>query len=72
MIIVTKINEITNSDAFGAFSWVGEPLKKLNLIYGWNGSGKTTISRVCSFLERRAVYPRDLESVDFVQNRVQC
>ena len=33
--------------------------KRFNLIYGWNRSGKTTISRVFSSCEKRCVYDKD-------------
>ncbi len=59
------IKEIKNTDAFDVFNWLGDDLKKYNLIYGWNGSGKTTISRVFSFLEKRQVHQKDLASIEF-------
>lgn len=38
-----------------------------NLIYGWNYSGKTTLSRLMSTLERKAL-PTDLAAFNFVLN----
>lgn len=38
-----------------------------NLIYGWNYSGKTTLSRLVSTLERKAL-PADLAAFNFVLN----
>lgn len=61
----TKIREIKNLDAFDSFAWNGKDLKRLNLIYGWNGSGKTTVSRIFNFLERREIHIPDFASVDF-------
>ncbi|MDD5032695.1 MAG: AAA family ATPase [Candidatus Pacebacteria bacterium] len=64
-MIVKKVKEIKNVDAFDSFNWLGDDLKKHNLIYGWNGSGKTTISRLFNFLERKAIHIPDLTSVEF-------
>lgn len=60
-----RIKEIKNTDAFDVFNWLGDDLKKYNLIYGWNGSGKTTISRVFNFLERKTVHIPDLSLIEF-------
>ncbi|MDP3785103.1 MAG: AAA family ATPase, partial [bacterium] len=60
-----RIKEIKNTDAFDGFHWLGDDLKKYNLIYGWNGSGKTTISRVFNFLERKEVHIHDLSAIEF-------
>ncbi len=60
-----RIKEIKNTDAFDVFNWAGDDLKKYNLIYGWNGSGKTTISRVFNFLERKEVHIKDLTAIEF-------
>lgn len=62
---VKRIKEIKNVDAFDSFSWAGDDLKQYNLVYGWNGSGKTTISRLFNFLERKAVHIPDLASIEF-------
>jgi len=60
-----RIKEIKNTDAFDVFSWTGEDLKIYNLIYGWNGSGKTTISRLFNFLERKVIHIADLSTIEF-------
>src|SRR3989344_6601195 len=60
-----RIKEIKNTDAFDGFNWLGDDLKKYNLIYGWNGSGKTTISRIFNFLERKAIHILDLKAIEF-------
>src|SRR5206468_3677041 len=54
-----------NTDAFDTFSWLGGDLSRYNLIYGWNGSGKTTISRLFNFLERKTIHMPDLSTIDF-------
>lgn len=60
-----RIKEIKNTDAFDAFHWTGNDFKKFNLIYGWNGSGKTTISRIFNFLERKNIHIPDLSAIEF-------
>lgn len=60
-----RIKEIKNTDAFDVFNWVGDDLKKYNLLYGWNGSGKTTISRIFNFLERKVIHIPDLSTIEF-------
>ena len=65
MNTITKIREIKKSGAFDSANWIGSDLKKLNLIYGWNGSGKTTISRLFSFLERKKIHLPDLSEIEF-------
>lgn len=63
--MIKKVKEIKHIDAFDSLVWLGGDLKKYNLIYGWNGSGKTTISRLFNFLERKAVHIPDLASIEF-------
>ncbi|MDD5069036.1 MAG: AAA family ATPase, partial [Candidatus Pacebacteria bacterium] len=50
-----KIKEIMDSDAFDSFDWKGPDFRRYNLIYGWNGSGKTTTSRIFRSIECGAV-----------------
>jgi len=64
-MILKRIKEIKNIDAFDFFTWLGDDLKKHNLIYGWNSSGKTTISRMFNFLERKTIHIPDLTSIKF-------
>ncbi|GAB1366514.1 AAA family ATPase [Candidatus Cloacimonadaceae bacterium] len=51
--MIEKIEMIKNYEAFKEFSWNAsvESFKQFNLIYGWNGSGKTSLSRVFKLLE---------------------
>lgn len=46
--MIIKISKLANFGIFHDFSWGKElpEFKKFNLIYGWNRSGKTTISRI--------------------------
>jgi wobble nucleotide-excising tRNase len=63
--MINKIKEIENIDAFDSLEWSATELKRYNLIYGWNGSGKTTISRVFSFLEKKDIYLPEYQSIEF-------
>ena len=50
--MITKINKIINFGIYKNFSWNGiSNFKKKNLIYGWNYSGKTTLSKLFQNLE---------------------
>lgn len=52
--MITKINKITNFGIYKKFYWNGlNDFKKKNLIYGWNYSGKTTISKLFENIEFR-------------------
>lgn len=62
---IKRISAIKQIDAFDSFNWLGGDFKKYNLIYGWNGSGKTTISRLFSFLERKIIHIPDLATLEF-------
>ncbi len=64
-IMINKIKEIKNIDAFDSFSWQADDFKRYNLIYGWNGSGKTTVSRLFSFLEKRRIELPEYKSIEF-------
>ena len=57
-MLITKIVRLKNFGIFHDFSWKTElsEFKKFNLIYGWNRSGKTTISRIFASCEKKCVY----------------
>ena len=59
--MVIKISKLKNFGIFHDFSWkIDLPeFKKYNLIYGWNRSGKTTISRVFASCEKKCTYDKD-------------
>ncbi len=63
--MITRANKLTSFGIFRDFVWKADvpDFKKFNLIYGWNRSGKTTISRCFSACERRSTlfhqYPAD-------------
>ncbi len=52
---ITKINRIRGYRSFRDFAWPPnlEPFARFNLIYGWNGSGKTALSDLFRNLETR-------------------
>ena len=60
-MIITKVSSLKKFGIFRDFSWNKElpEFKKFNLIYGWNRSGKTTLSRVFASCEKKCVYNED-------------
>jgi len=48
MLIVKKITKLKNMGVFVNYSWTSDlpEFKKYNVIYGWNGTGKTTLSKM--------------------------
>lgn len=52
---ITKISRMRNCRVFHDFMWPAElhAFGDFNLIYGWNGTGKSTISHIFRCLERR-------------------
>lgn len=59
--MITKISKLKSFGIFHDFSWKTElpEFKKFNLIYGWNRSGKTTISRIFASCEKKCVYDEE-------------
>jgi wobble nucleotide-excising tRNase len=63
--MITKINKIKDFGVFKNFSGASLPeFKTFNLIYGWNYSGKTTLSRVFKCLEKGQIH-EDYKSATF-------
>ena len=52
---ISQISKIKNCRTFVNFAWPAElsPFQDYNLIYGWNGTGKTTIADVLRAIERK-------------------
>jgi len=52
---ITRITRLRNCGVFRDFEWPSDlwEFGRYNLIYGWNGTGKTTLSRVLRALELR-------------------
>ena len=53
--MITRISKIHGHRIFGDFSWPANlpEFGRFNLIYGWNASGKTTLSNLLRFLEKK-------------------
>lgn len=51
--MISKITQIKDFGSFKDFHWDGiEDFNKINLFFGWNYAGKTTLSRIFSSYER--------------------
>lgn len=52
---ITRISRLRDCGIFRDFTWPEElpDFGRYNLIYGWNGTGKTTLSRILRCLEKR-------------------
>lgn len=55
MTSISRITRLRHPGVLRDFSWASDlpPFGRYNLIYGWNGSGKTTISKMFRALETR-------------------
>ncbi len=55
MTPITRISRLRSCGVFRSFTWPPNlpEFKRYNLIYGWNGTGKTTLSRIFRNLGRR-------------------
>lgn len=50
--MITKINKLKRFGIYQDYTWGGiDDFKKKNLVYGWNYSGKTTLSKLFQVLE---------------------
>lgn len=51
--MIKKIKKIKNLGVFSSYSWDSSlsDFERYNLFYGWNGTGKTTLSKLFSYLE---------------------
>lgn len=60
--MITKIKEIQQFGIYQNFLWNSnpdlKPFNKKNIIYGWNYAGKTTLSRIFSSIEQKAIHPK--------------
>ena len=67
--MITKILEIKNLGVFKDFKWNRnsqlQEFKEKNIIYGWNYSGKTTLSRIFSSLRDKSIH-EDYENASFI------
>lgn len=54
---ITRISYLRDCGIFRDFAWPADlpDLGRYNLIYGWNGTGKTTLSRILRSLEKQTL-----------------
>lgn len=59
--MISKILKLKDFGIFHDFFWKTDlsDFKRFNLIYGWNRSGKTTISRAFASCEKKCTYDKD-------------
>lgn len=62
------IKSIQGIPAFSSLHWRGAEAKRYNLIYGWNRSGKTTLSRILGCFEHGSV---NFEGLDTIRLRLK-
>lgn len=64
--MIEKIEKINQCGPYKDFSWPNNcnNFKKYNFIYGWNYSGKTTLSRIFKFLEDKKTN-QDFSNISF-------
>lgn len=61
--MIKEIKKLKNFGIYTEFYWNELPgFEKFNLIYGWNRSGKTTLSRVFSSCEKNKLIGKDVSS----------
>lgn len=68
--MIKKIGKIKNFGIFKDFYWsnVLDEFNRFNLIYGWNGCGKTTFSKLCTLVE----YKDDTDLLKNLSNYEFC
>ena len=62
--MIKKIKKIKNLGVFSSYQWDSTlpDFERYNLFYGWNGTGKTTLSKLFASLEQgQAAEFSDLE-----------
>lgn len=60
--MIKKINKIKNFGIFKDYKQDCQEFKTFNVFYGWNYSGKTTLSRVFRCLEKHTIYKNYIAS----------
>lgn len=63
--MINKISKLKDFGIFQDFTWKSNlpEFKKFNLIYGWNGTGKTTLSKFFALLETGE--SKDFENLEY-------
>ncbi|MFZ2303031.1 MAG: AAA family ATPase [Gallionella sp.] len=69
---ITRINHIRNHRIFRNYSWPPElpDFARFNVIYGWNGAGKTTFSNLLVHLQKKQPIIEGEVEFKFGQNNV--
>ncbi|MFI3296286.1 MAG: AAA family ATPase [bacterium] len=64
--MIERINSINNFGSFDGYKHSGDlpDFTKKNILYGWNYSGKTTISRIFDSVKRKVLHP-DYSTANF-------
>lgn len=65
--MIKRINKIKKFGVFENYRRSGDirDFKEKNIIYGWNYSGKTTLSRLISYLDKNVEIEDDYKNVEF-------
>lgn len=65
--MIKRINKIKNLGVFSDYRRNGDirDFEEKNIIYGWNYSGKTTFSRLISYLDKNTEIDEDYKDVEF-------
>lgn len=66
--MIKRIHKIKNFGVFQDYRRSGDirDFEEKNIIYGWNYSGKTTLSRLVSYLDREICIEDDYKDIEFV------
>jgi len=64
--MIVSINKVKHFGLFKDFKWSGDipGFRQYNLIYGWNYSGKTTLSRIFRCIELKELHS-DFQNAEF-------
>lgn len=65
--MIKRINRIKNFGVFENYRRTGDirDFEEKNIIYGWNYSGKTTLSRLISYLDKNVEIEDDYKDIEF-------
>ena len=65
--MIKRINKIKNLAVFSNYTRNSDlrDFEEKNIIYGWNYSGKTTISRLLSYLDKDMLIDEELKNIEF-------
>jgi wobble nucleotide-excising tRNase len=66
MTRIQRLLSLTHPGILRSFAWPDDlaPFAQYNVIYGWNGTGKTTISELLRQLEKRATPPESTGALE--------